>query len=190
MPNDSERENTPDAPELKLTPRDHELIVRQCELQHATSPKEIAGFTAAYTEAKQFASRSDLLSTLTSESLLELTMKLAGQTEPSNSEGYRSAPVRFANGNTGQSPDRVPQSMQGWAEAFVEERFDNPVDAYKEFEEIHPFVDGNGRVGHLLWAIDTVRRYNEWPQELPSDVFSKEQPPAEYKSAFGDVEPE
>ncbi|MDX1535796.1 MAG: Fic family protein, partial [Candidatus Spechtbacterales bacterium] len=44
---------------------------------------------------------------------------------------------------------------------------------YKEFELIHPFEDGNGRVGDLLWKVSIARKSGEWPEELPPDLFNE-----------------
>ncbi len=60
--------------------------------------------------------------------------------------------------------------MRAWAEAFLDDRL-SPPDLYREFERIHPFVDGNGRVGDLLWKIATHRKTDAWPEQLPSEAF-------------------
>lgn len=42
---------------------------------------------------------------------------------------------------------------------------------YREFEEIHPFVDGNGRVGSILW---NLKRGSIMNPKAPPDFWSEE----------------
>ena len=46
----------------------------------------------------------------------------------------------------------VPRRMENWVQAWNHDLMS--ADAlYREFEEIHPFVDGNGRAGSILWNL-------------------------------------
>ena len=171
----------------KLNPKDKELIKMQCEIQGATSLPEVEGFTKAYAYAKDFAHSESLLN-LTPENVLSLVDKLINYTEPNkNSNGYRKIPVTFSNGTRGLNPALIPEQMEKWAEAFVYSNQDE-ITLYKRFEEIHPFVDGNGRVGDLLWKINVKRKGNAWPEELPPNVFGEEKKSQTNTSAFGEIE--
>lgn len=169
-----------------ITEIDRRLILRQCELQGATSPEEVADFTSAYGWAKGFAESFDL-ATLTKEEVLSLAQDLGFRTIPSTGGRYRSVPVTFASGDSGLNPQEIPRVMENWAEAYAEGHL-RPVDLYREFELIHPFVDGNGRVGDLLWKIAKKRKTGLWPQDLPPDFFglgaNRNQ---KHESSFGEV---
>jgi len=39
---------------------------------------------------------------------------------------------------------------------------EHPFDVHQEYETLHPFLDGNGRSGRILWAYQMVRQ-NFWP---------------------------
>lgn len=66
---------------------------------------------------------------------------------------------------TYRAPDweEVPRLLTEWVDAVWDGRL-NADEAYKEFEEIHPFEDGNGRAGKVLynWLRGTLLA-PEWP---------------------------
>lgn len=68
--------------------------------------------------------------------------------EPTRNDGdWRSCFVRVGT-RVCPAPQLVPDLMQRW----WDHRLDmTPAEAYREFEEIHPFADGNGRVGKIVF---------------------------------------
>ena len=69
-----------------------------------------------------------------------------------NANGLRTTPVSFADMSQAIEPSLVPQALQsllwGWQTEYI-----SAAEIYQEFEEIHPFNDGNGRLGSLLYNL-------------------------------------
>lgn len=70
--------------------------------------------------------------------------------------GYRKCQV-YVGPHVPPPPEHLPRYMDRFIEQFNAQAAD-ALTLHYEFEWIHPFVDGNGRVGRLLWAWDLMRR--------------------------------
>ena len=156
-----------------LTEADKKLIIKQCEIQGDTEKEDIEGFANAFADAKNIALDKETLDNLTPEFVEEFINRWAVHTHPPNKTGYRHVPVRFGIGEKALDPELIPQAMKGYAIKFAE-GIEPSDELYREFEEIHPFKDGNGRVGDLLWKMDVTRKSGSWPEALPPDLFKKE----------------
>src|SRR3989344_3566537 len=123
-----------------LTDKDIELIVLQCEHQHATSPEQIKGMAEAYKEAKELAQDLERLNKLTAEEIEELIFRLAVLIEPEkNKSGFRTVPARFANGKSALDPELVQRAMENFFPAYAEGLME-AAEYYKKFEKKHTFL--------------------------------------------------
>lgn len=106
----------------------------------------------------------------------QLLDELAIMIEPNkNADGYRRTVVTRKGGiMIGSRPEHIARDMGDFemrVEVFLEDGTDGwqPVTAqslYERFEEIHPRVDGNGRLGKIIfnWLLDKLSE-PQFPEE-------------------------
>ncbi len=90
---------------------------------------------------------------------VDVILTLGSFVEPGkNRYGFRKTAVTFQNGGGSANASEIPRLMINLRDAIhrfvTEEYFSHNLTAAeltKEFLWIHPFADGNGRVGFLLW---------------------------------------
>jgi Fic family protein len=74
---------------------------------------------------------------------------------PYNEAGYYRRVQVYVGNYVPPKAEIVPIMMQGWIQAF-NDKINPAMYNHLAFEHIHPFIDGNGRVGRLLWAWDLL----------------------------------
>ena len=159
-----------------------QIILDECRTQSATSPEEVAQFTLAYVTASKMAHDMDgpvfkwdpylppdFQSPAQARRLEQLVREWAIIVVPETKGDYRNVPAHFKDPTlNGLDPDLIPRAMEQLCEAIAAGMDADEV--YQSFEEIHPFTDGNGRIGHLLWKVVLV-------QQGDTDAFQLGAPP-------------
>ena len=115
-------------------------------------------------------------STLTQEFIKELHLLLKNGTSDSRKDwfavgDYKKLPNEVGGMNT-TLPEEVPEKMKELLDEYnakEEKSLDDVLDFHVKFEKIHPFQDGNGRVGRLIMFKECLK-YNIIPFIIEDDL--------------------
>lgn len=135
-----------------------DFCIAECERQNDLTTESVAGMVEAHCF---FACTPFDYNT---EEAIQIIKETAEIIKPQNKIGFRQTPVTFANGKRGLDHSLIERAMTNLFDAKDElsaEEF------YIEFEEIHPFEDGNGRLGAILYNL-----FNETIDEPVIPPFS------------------
>ena len=115
-------------------------------------------------------------STLTQEFIKKLHLLLKNGTSDSRKDwfavgDYKKLPNEVGGMNT-TLPEEVPEKMKELLDEYnakEEKSLDDILDFHVKFEKIHPFQDGNGRVGRLIMFKECLK-YNIVPFIIEDDL--------------------
>ena len=141
------------------------IILKECKTQDAMTPEEVARFAVAYTMA------SDQCISMEQHFGHVMVRRLANIIVPETGGRYRKVPVHFSDPTwKGLDHPLIHRAMDNLLSAAAK-GYISADEFYQEFQKIHPFTDGNGRVGHILWKILKCRDGVSW------DPFAISGPP-------------
>lgn len=123
-----------------------QYIKESCEIQNATTPEDFIGMARAYNEV------CDLVDQRNGKFETDEIWWLAAYVNNNDGIDFRCQPATFANGNITSVNDRLGLIHQ-LAQLVELKNEMTAAQFYSRFEEIHPFPDGNGRIGSLLFNL-------------------------------------
>lgn len=133
----------------------NEFVIDNCVRQNATEPEDYIGMTRACMAALEYTKNQGRV--ITEEAIY----LFGGYVNNTPTIMWRKTPAIFTNGNHGVAPSLIDHTITG---LLAHRRDLTPVEFYHEFERIHPFADGNGRVGAILFNIMTGNFWTNPPE--------------------------
>ena len=133
-----------------------QFCIDECKRQNDYTPEAVGGMVEAYCYTMQ-----EFFEYYSMETILTL-----GKFVKPQNIGFRTTPVVFQNGNSGIHYSQIERALKNLLDAVSVCEI-TPDEFYFEFEKIHPFEDGNGRVGAILW---NLYEYNRNPS-CPPDFY-------------------
>lgn len=99
---------------------------------------------------------------------------MANQTIDSKYKGrYRDVPVYIGGVRKSDPPLIIENKLKQWCHKVNQNG--DPIDMHVLFEDIHPFIDGNGRMGRILLNWQRVKK------DLPLLVYTEDERQEYYK---------
>lgn len=154
-----------------------DYITESCDMQNAKTPKDYAGFALAYAyvyDTMWVRSGERGGDKIFMSDLAPIICLIHGNVKWVE---FRCQPASFANGDVTTTNNRETILRVLTALVAAQRNF-SPTSFYCELELIHPWPDGNGRIGSLLWNFlngtiaDPVHPPNLFPPVPIIDLYA------------------
>jgi hypothetical protein len=135
---------------FNLPPR---LLQWLCELveRNQGTPMEVYRAVRAYTDAQKEADQLGGILHPTPDAIKAIARKV----HHLNRDGYRTNPLKIGGGKIIPHAD-FDQELNALCDDYLNGTYCHD-EWYYWFQELHPFLDGNGRTGAIVWRLMTIR---------------------------------